>query len=335
MDSNRVRIKDIAKHLGISVSTVSRAMSEGTSASEETRRRVAAAVKEFGYHPNSEAKALKTGKTQTIGVIVPELNTKYTIQVIRGIQDYCYDRGIKVIMADSNEDPVTERRNVLLMKKFKVDGLVVAECGIQNHDMFKEVMSEGMPMVFYGRIPHKLDVSMVLVDDYAMSFFIVEKMILAGRKRIAYINGPKDIYNSEMRAKGYRDVLAKYNLPVLDELQVEGGLTIEDGERATEKLLSRNAAFDAIFSFTDNLGIGAMKTLMGKGMKIPEDISVAGFAGNELANGVYPKLTTVVPPMFEIGRKCAEVIMQKIKNPSMKNETIIMNATIKLGDSIK
>ena len=158
-----------------------------------------------------------------------------------------------------------------------------------------------MPMVFYDRIPYGLEVPQVIVDDYMKSFFLVESLIRSGRKQIVHIQGPDDIYNSIERVRGYKDALAKFGIPFdKNNMLIKTGMTFEEGKKAADILVERNIPFNAIFAFTETLAIGAMNRLRELGKKIPEEIAVASFSGTELSNIVYPKLTTVEPPLYQI-----------------------------------
>lgn len=329
-----VTIKDIAQHLSISVSTVSRALVDDKNIRKETKEKVLETAKLLGYKPNPVATNLKYGRTNTVGVIVPEMVTPFASRVINGIQDVLYEHGIKVIIAESSEDSEKEKENLQLMERFMVDGIIISLCSYKkNREEFLRLQQAEMPMVFYDRIPHGLDVSQVVVDDNMKAFFLVEKMILNGRHRIVYLEGPEDIYNSNERYKGYRDALAKFGIPLKKEWIVKGGLTFEDGRRAADILINNKIDFDGIFAFTDTLAIGVMNRLMELGKKIPEEVAVASFSGTELSSIVYPKLTTVEPPLTQMGRNAAELILEKIKNPNCPNRTIILNAEIKIRNS--
>lgn len=190
-------------------------------------------------------------------------------------------------------------------------------------------------MVFYDRIPHGLDVPQVIVDDYMKSFFLVEGLIRSGRKRIVHIQGPDDIYNAIERARGYRDALTKFRIPQEEGMLMKSGMTFEDGKLAADKLLEQGIAFDALFAFTDTLAIGAMNRLRERGKRIPEEVAVASFSGTELSTIVYPQLTTVEPPLFQMGRHAAELILEKIKNPSCPNRSIVLNAEIRMRGSVR
>jgi LacI family transcriptional regulator len=302
-----ITIKDIARHLSISVSTVSRALGDDKNIRKETKEKVIEAAKRLGYRPNPVAINLKYGHT----------------------------KNIKVIIAESGGDPEKEKENLQLMEGFMVDGIIICLCSYKrNKEEYARLQQAGMPMVFYDRIPYGLEVPQVIVDDYMKSFFLVESLIRSGRKQIVHIQGPDDIYNSIERVRGYKDALAKFGIPFdKNNMLIKTGMTFEEGKKAADILVERNIPFNAIFAFTETLAIGAMNRLRELGKKIPEEIAVASFSGTELSNIVYPKLTTVEPPLYQMGKKAAELILEKIKDPASPNHSIVLDAEIKMRAS--
>ena len=330
-----ITIKDIARHLSISVSTVSRALGDDKNIRKETKEKVMEAVKELGYRANPVAINLKYGHTNAVGVIVPEMVTPFASRVINGIQEVLHAKNIKVIIAESGGDPEKEKENLQLMERFMVDGIIICLCSYKrNKEEYFRLQEAGMPMVFYDRIPYGLEVPQVIVDDYMKSFFLVESLIRSGRKQIVHIQGPDDIYNSIERVRGYKDALAKFGIPFdKDNMLIRTGITFEEGKKAADILMERNIPFNAVFAFTETLAIGAMNRLKELGKKIPDEIAVASFSGTELSNIVYPKLTTVEPPLYQMGKSAAELILEKIKDPASPNHSIVLNAEIKMRAS--
>lgn len=329
-----VTIKDIARYLSVSVSTVSRALMDDKNIRKETKEKVLETAKKLGYKPNPVATNLKYGHTNTVGVIVPEMVTPFSSRVMSGIQEVLYANGIKVIFAESDEDPEKEKENLQLMERFMVDGIIISLCSYKkNKEEYLRLQKAEMPMVFYDRIPYGLDVPQVTVDDYMKSFFLVEHLIRSGRQHIAHIQGPDDVYNSLERARGYKDALKKFNITFDERMVIKAGLTFEDGKKVADELHERNLTFDAVFAFTDTLAIGAMNRLRELGKKIPEEVAIASFSGTELSTIVYPKLTTVEPPLFQMGKYAAELILEKIKDPASPNRSVVLNADIKMRAS--
>lgn len=331
-----ITIKDIARHLSLSVSTVSRALVNDKNIRRETKEKVLEAAKALGYKPNPVATNLKYGHTNTVGVIVPEMVTPFASQVINGIQSILYANGLKVIIAESHEDPQKEKENLQLMERFMVDGIIICQCSYkENKDEYLRLQQAEMPMVFYDRIPHGLDVSQVIVDDYMKTFFLVEHLIRSGHKRIIHLQGPDYVYNSIERARGYKDALSKFNIPIEADMLIKTGLSFDDGAKAADLLIKREIPFDAIFAFTDTLAIGAMNRLRELNKKIPEEIAIASFSGTVLSTIVYPQLTTVEPPLQEMGKTAAELILEKIKNPASPNRSVVLDAEIQIRASSK
>ena len=172
----------------------------------------------------------------------------------------------------------------------------------------------------------------VLVDDNVDSYFMVEHLIRLGRKRIAYLQGPDDVYNSYERGEGYREAMEKFGL-YDSKLIVQTGMTFKDGADAIDQLCRANIDFDAVYAFTDTLAIGAQNRLRALGKRVPEDIVVAGFSGTELSTIVSPQITTMEPPLEEMGRKAAELVMEKINHPEMENKKVVLKTTMKCRES--
>jgi len=330
-----VTIKDIAKELNFSVSTVSRALAGDKNIRRETKEIILEAAERLGYKRNPVATNLQSGRTNTVGVIVPEMDTPFFARIIDGIQHVLYKNGLKVILAHSNENPDTEKANIALMEDFMVDGIII---GIshkdKNRDEFIRLRDSGMPLVFYDRIPDVLDVTKVIADDYTKTFFLVEHLIRKGITEIAHIKAPNYMQSSYVRYKGYKDALTKFRIPLNEELVIQSpGMHFEDGIKAAEQLLNKDIPVRAIVAYTDIIAVGVMNYLRSRNIRIPEDIAVTGFSGTILSEMVYPPLTTVDLPLFEIGETAAKLILEKINNPSAENRTVTLDAQIRLRES--
>lgn len=325
-----VTIKDIARSLCISVSTVSRALTDDKNIRRETREAVLREAERLGYRRNPVAMNLKMGRTNTIGVIVPEMHTPYASQVVAGIQSILYKNNQKVMIAESDEDPNRERESLQMMEEFMVDGLIVSICSYRhNADTYRRLAKEGVAIVFYDRIPHGMDdMPQVMVDDNNDSYFMAEHLIRLGRRRIAYLYGPDDVYNAVERGCGYREAMEKFHI-YDPQIVVKTGMTFADGAAAMDSLVRQGIEFDAVYAFTDTLAIGAMNRLRELGRRVPEDVAVAGFSGTELSTIVYPQLTTVEPPLVEMGKCAAELVLEKVRNPEAENRKIVLRTEMK------
>lgn len=329
----RVTIKDIARRLMLSTSTVSRALIDDKNIRRETKEKILAAAQEMGYKPNPVAKNLKYGKTNTIGMIVPEMVTPFASCVAEGVKSVLYPLGIKVLLADSGESAAKELDNLQMMERFMVDGIVICMCDYKkNREELAALARKGMPVVFYDRIPHGLDVSQVIVDDYMKSYFLVERLIRQGRRRIVHLQGPSNIYNSVERRRGYVEAMSKFGLAP-ECIVTESGITYSDGMRDAERILGKVPDVDCVFAFTDVLAIGVMNRLRELGHDIPGDIAVASFSGTELSEMVYPPLSTVAPPLHQMGRQAVELLMELIGNPDAPRRSVVLDADIVMRGS--
>lgn len=329
-----VTIKDIARSLCLSVSTVSRALTNDKNIRRETREAVIQEAERLGYRRNPVAMNLKMGRTNTIGVIVPEMHTPYAAQVIAGIQSVLYKNNQKVMIAESDENPARELENLKMMEEFMVDGLIVSLCSYRhNVEMYQRLAEAGMAIVFYDRIPHGMDsMPQVMIDDNNDSYFMTEHLIRLGRRRIAYLSGPDDIYNTVERGRGYREAMEKFQ--AYDPgLVMKTGMTFADGAAAVDNLVSRGVAFDAIYAFTDTLAIGAMNRLRQLGRRVPEDVAVAGFSGTELSTIVFPQLTTAEPPLHEMGQRAADMVLERVNHPEAPAQRVVLRTEMKCRES--
>lgn len=326
----RITIKDLAKFLSLSTSTISRALLDDKNVNLETRKRVLDAADQLGYKPNLTALNLKSGQSKTIGVVVPEMITPFSAKVLEGIQHVLYPLGYRLVITQSDENPLIERKNLQLLEDFNVDGIIINVCHeTYNNDVYRQMIAQGTPLVFFDRIPDKsLDVSKVVVDDYISSSLLVEYLIKTGRKRIAHIMGPSTIRNAVERANGYKRILTKYNLTDENLIIKTEGMSFEHGKDAVQQLLQRKVEFDSIFAFSDTLAIGTMNALLEHNIKIPGDVAVASFSGTELSTIVYPQLTSVQQPLVAMGEAAAELILEKIKDRSAPGRTVLMDAVL-------
>ena len=234
------------------------------------------------------------------------------------------------MIAESDEDPNRERESLQMMEEFMVDGLIVSICSYKhNADTYRRLAKEGVAIVFYDRIPHGMDdMPQVMVDDNNDSYFMAEHLIRLGRRRIAYLFGPDDVYNAVERGRGYREAMEKFQI-YDPQLIVKTGMTFADGAAAVDSLVRQDIEFDAVYAFTDTLAIGAMNRLRELGRRIPEDVAVAGISGTELSTIVYPQLTTVEPPLVEMGKCAAELVLDKVRNPEAENRKIVLRTEMK------
>ncbi len=326
----RITIKDLAKHLLLSTSTVSRALLNDKNIHPDTKQKVLDAAEQLGYRPNPVALSLKYGQSKNIGLVVPEMITPFSAKVLRGLQNILYPLGYRIIITESDENPEIERKNLLLLEEFNVDGIIINLCHeTHNQDLYQQIIGRGIPLVFFDRIPGKsIDASKVIVNDRMKTSLMIEHLVDSGRKRIVHLMGPATIRNAAERATGYKQILNKYGIFDPDLMVKTAGATFEDGKKAISQLLDKKIEFDGVFAFTDTLAIGAMNCLLGQGIKIPEEVAIASFSGTELATVVYPPLTSVEQPLFQMGETAAGLILEKIKDSNAASRTVVMEADL-------
>ncbi|HAC25457.1 MAG TPA: LacI family transcriptional regulator, partial [Cytophagales bacterium] len=249
MKFNQVTIKDIARELGISPSTVSRALKDHPDISSETKKAVNALADKLNYQPNIVALSLRQKKTNTIGVIIPELVHFFFSTVISGIEDVSYEAGYSVIITQSNESFDREARDIKALFNSRVDGMLLSiSRETTNYEHIESILSKGVPVVFFDRMYNNPNTSKVIVDDYVGAKEAVTHLIEQGCKRIAHLQAAPNLLISEDRLRGYKDALREANLPYQENfvLQCPSG-TLEEAEKATRKLLALTPPPDAIF----------------------------------------------------------------------------------------
>jgi LacI family transcriptional regulator len=315
MKFNQVTIKDIARELGISPSTVSRALKDHPDISVATKKAVNELADKLNYQPNIVALNLRQKKTNTIGVIIPEIVHFFFSTVISGIEDVAYTAGYNVILAQSNESYQREITDMKALFNSRVDGMLLSiSRETTNFDHIESIISKGVPIVFYDRMYNSPNSSKVIVDDYAGAKEAVNHLIEQGCKKIAHINGSPNLIISIDRFRGYTEALQENKLAVDDDLIVncQSG-TFEEGKKAALKLLSQKNIPDAIFAGNDPMAMGAMMAIKEKGLKIPQDVAIVGFSNWFFGELMDPSLTTVDQPGFEMGQEAARLLIRQIE----------------------
>lgn len=364
MERKRVTIKDIAGKLHVSAATVSRALSDHPDISEQTKSLILETARDMGYHPNLLASGLIKRKTRTIGVIVPTINRPFWSNTISGIEKAAHQAGYKVMICQSNEQFEREKENIELLANSMVDGLLIAiskETTGSAH--IEEVLDRGIPVLMFERVIDELPVSKVRTDDYAGALELTEHLIKNGYRRIAHMTGPSTLRVCELRVQGYKAALEQYGIPFDPGLVLESDFTREAAQAATRKLYARvsrdsptadsrapvygssvlpqgvtgSLPPDAIFCFADIIAIGVMLEIKAMGLKIPEEVAIAGFGNDDVTALTYPSLTTMQQSSFDIGRRSAEILIEELSNPGavLQETEIIKPGLIVRASTVK
>lgn len=313
-----ITIKDIAKALGLSTSTVSRALRGGHEISTETKKLVLEYAEKINYHPNPIALSLKERRSHSIGVVVCEVANNYFSQAINGIESIAYSRGYHVIITQTHESFDREVVNVQHLASRSVDGLLVSlSAETQDMSHLKYLHDKGLPIVFFDRVAAEIETHKVIADNYKGAFDATEHLIKSGVKKIGHLTSSPYLSITIERLEGYKAALAKYNIPFNpDYLQNcgRGGMMQDEVEIAVKHLLNLADKPEAIFIASDRLSTGCLLALKNMGVKVPEEILIAGFTNSDFAELFSPPLTTVRQPAFKIGQIATEMLIQLIES---------------------
>jgi len=335
-----ITIKDIAKALGLSTSTVSRALRNSYEINPETKKLVMEYAERMNYRPNPIALSLRDSKSKSIGVIIPEIANHFFSQLINGIESIAYNLGYHVVIFQSHESYEREVANTNYLVSRKVDGLLISLSSLTtNLFHFQDLMERGLPIVFLDRVPNAIETHKVVVDNFAGSYEATEHLIKTGRKRIAHLTSPIYLSITTERLAGYKQALEDYGLP-FDESYVKycyhGGKVAEENEAAVREMLEMPEPPDAIFTASDRLTTGCMSVLQKHNIKVPEQIAIVGFTNISVAELLNPPLTAVVQPAMEMGQQAVELLIRLIEHPqktdvfetrSLKTSLIIREST--------
>lgn len=330
-----ITIKDLAKVLNLSPSTVSRALNDRWDVNQQTRQRVLDAAEKMNYRPNVMSLGLKRNQTFTVGVVIPEFVNSFFAEVINGIESVLHDSNYQLLICQSSESPAIEKRNIEFMESRHVDGFLVSVSHqSQMADYYTSLIERGYPVVFFNRYCQNVKAPRVIVDDKKWAFAATEHLIRQGCKRIAHLEGPDNLSVSELRREGYIDALISYNIPVDESLIIPSGIFLEDGVAAAQKILAMQRKPDGIFAVNDPAAIGVIKELKRNGVSVPKEIAVVGFSESMMATIVEPNLTSVSQPTFEIGASSARLILEWMQIGRMpRNLEVKLDASLNVRES--
>ena len=315
-DKAPLTMKDIARELGISVSTVSRALKDSSRISAERRAMIQQYAREHNFTPNVLAESLRHSKVQPlkiIGVIIPEFTHFYFSSVLAGIEEEASARGYRIMVAQSGENYEREVRICQSFYENKVCGIIVSQAkDTKKYDHFERLMEAGVPLVFYDRICTGVNASRVVVDDYMGAFNAVTHLIETGCKRIAFYGSAPTMEISKNRFNGYKDALLKHGLKY-DERMTRICDNRADAEAITPELLQGDNVPDGFFAVNDDTAIGILYTAKRMGFRVPDDISICGFTNGQRAVACDPMLTTVEQRGMKVGEEAVDILIDQVE----------------------
>ena len=331
----KATLKQIAKELNVSVSTVSKALNDSPEISEQTKTKIKEYAKLKNYKPNVIGLNLKNRKTKTIGVIIPNILNSFFAKVFSGIEKVADAKGYNVIMCISNESLEKEAHTLEMLSNGTIDGFILSvseEAQKQNnYDHFKEIINDGTPIVMFDRIAEGIDCDKVIVDDFDSALDSTQRLIDLGCKNIALLSSVDNLSVGKLRFEGYLKALEKNNIPVNTNLIIRTD-SEEDLKVQMEEVFANNT-IDGIFALEENDSVAALRMGLKKGYKIPEELCIIGFADGILASRrLSPSLTTVSQHGIEIGEEAAKLLIKRLEDDSEEEppyETKIIKTVLK------
>jgi len=331
-------IKDIAKHTGLGLATISSYLNGGN-VREANREKIETAIEELNFEVNEVARGLKTNKTKTIGVVIPELNNIFCAEIITGVEDVLRNHGYATIVCDCRTDKELEKEAVDFLYRKRVDGIINMPVNVDGSHL-KSFQKSGKPIVLIDRKINGIDCDCVLADNLTAAKNAVKRLVENGHTKIGMIGGPEEIFTAQERLLGYKTALMEAGIVPEEKLVVQGDYTIDSGVRCLENLVKQNPDMTAVFVANYEMTMGAVIGINELGIRIPEDLSMIGFDNTEFARACKPKLTIVTQPMREIAKNVAQIILKRMeadqRNPEASDFQVIkLQTDIVEGNSVR
>jgi LacI family transcriptional regulator/LacI family repressor for deo operon, udp, cdd, tsx, nupC, and nupG len=327
-------MNEVAKRAGVSIATVSRVLNNSQSVNDETRLKILKAIKELKYQPSRVAKRLrsKSGSSNLLGVLVPDIRNPFYVDVLRGIEDIAYKNNYAIIMCNFGQDEKKEIMYLDILESEAIDGLIAAPA-TESDQRLKKMVKNGLPVVCVDRGLKDSEVDLVWVNNEAGAYSAVDYLVKAGYKRIAYIGGLPSIPSTVLREKGYKAALYDHHIHADPGLIRHGDSTYESGVKLAAELLRSGNPPDAVFTGNNLITLGALETIHSLKLKIPQDIAIIGFDDMSWANSLNPALSAVRQPAYEIGKRAGELLIQRINDPKRPCIQMTMNAELMIRSS--
>jgi LacI family transcriptional regulator len=309
-------IYDIAKELNISAATVSRALNDNHKISKATKKLVLETANKLNYKQNKVAQALRSGKSNNVGVIVPRIDSNFFASIIRGIEEELHPEGYHVIICQTHENDTREIENINTLFNAQVDGILLSISNInkENELLFKNILNKKTPVIFFDRKMNMSGVSSVTINDFDGGYKATKHLIEKGCKKIAHLSGDQSLEIFKNRFEGYKKALIDSGLKFNNDYVVRIKSSVEEGIKATQELLKLVPLPDAIFSSSDFAALGAIQELKNNGYKIPEDFCVVGFGNEPFTKFMELSISTIDQSPLEMGKMTAKVFLEQTKS---------------------
>jgi LacI family transcriptional regulator len=331
MEKKKATIHHIAARLNLSASTVSRALSDNSRISKNTRELVKKTALEMNYKPNQLATSLRKGRGNMIGVIIPRLDRHFFSHAIAGMEAVINPSDFNLIICQTNEDFESEKRSLQTLINNRVDGIIISiATGSKNSDHIEAAIKEGIPVVMFDRVVENLDVDKVINDNFAGAYEVTSHLIQQGYRKIIHFSGPQHINVYRDRYEGYKKAMLDAGFKVTDEMVYDDVLTRVKGEEIAEQIFNSGKLPDAIFSASDFSALGALIFFKNKGIQIPRKLGIAGFANEPFTELTDPGITTLEQHSDEIGKSTARLLIERIESGTKKEFSKTMTFRPKL-----
>ena len=316
-------IREVARIAGVSHATVSHVLNNTRFVAEETRERVLAAMDELNYRPNALARSLRSGKTNTIGLVLPDSSNPFFADIGRSIENAAFKLGYNVFLCNTEGDTHRERLYVDVLSKKQVDGIIFVAAGDQA-DSLNFLVNQEMPVVLVDRDLPDCEVDAVLTDNRQGGYLATQHLIELGHRRIACITGPSRITPGAERVNGYCEALEEAGIPYDDALVLSGNYHPNSGLRAATALFNLDFPPTAIFALNDLMAVGALRAAVKIGCRVPDDVAIIGYDDIEFASFVNPPLSTIAQPKTEIGFQAANILAGRIADTARPTCRIVL-----------
>lgn len=326
---------DVARLAGVSIATVSAVVNGKSNVSQRLTQQVTQAMDTLDYHPDLVARSLKVGRTNVIGMVVPDVTNQFYTEAMRGVEDEAKRHGYMLILGNSNENPDYESHLLSMLFSQRVDGVLLASS--DSTAAYDRLVRRRFPIVFIDRIPVGCREQAVIIDNVRAAYEATNHLIALGHRRIAIIAGRLPISTGHDRVEGYRKAMQEAHLPIREEYFQRGDFSLESGHQCGLDLMKLPEPPTAIFSCNNKMTLGLMSSLAEMAIACPDAVSVISFDDFEWAANFSPRLTTVAQPTYEIGKKAMQMLLRKINSDNHengKNESIlILPAELHIRDS--
>ncbi|MGW1272135.1 LacI family DNA-binding transcriptional regulator [Streptomyces sp. NPDC002491] len=316
-----VTVADVARHAGVSTASVSRALSGADGVSAAVRERVTAAAQALGYRPNTVARSLRTTRTQTIGLIIPDVVNPFFSELAWAVEEAAHQYGYSVILCNANEETERQDGYIDLMLARRVDGLLLTPV-LEESSALRAVERQGVPMVFVDRAVASMDAPVVRADGHAAISQLVDHLVKLGHERIAVISGPPQTLTGRERLASFRNAMRAHSLDLPEELVRFGNFQADSGRRAAAELLDLDELPTAVFAIDNLMTLGVFQEMRKRGLRIGTDVAVAGFDDPPWFQLLDPPLTTVSQPVTRMGALAVDMLMEAIGSGSVQSHLL-------------